>query len=73
MVILAASLRRRLSLFVLVLALSKLLWIVRWLVITLSVLLIGVVLSSLMRVVARTILRLVVVGIHLKLFEIETG
>jgi len=73
MVILAASLRRRLSLFVLVLALSKLLWIVRWLVITLSVLLIGVVLSSLMRVVARTILRLVVVGIHLKLFEIEIG
>lgn len=73
MVILAASLRRRLSLFVLVLALSKLLWIVRWLVITLSVLLIGVVLSSLMRVVARTILRLVVVGIHLKLVEIEIG
>ena len=73
MVILAASLRRRLSLFVLVLALSKLLWIIRWLVITLSVLLIGVVLSSLMRVVARTILRLVVVGIHLKLVEIEIG
>jgi hypothetical protein len=39
----------------------------------LSVLLIGVVLSSLMRVVARTILRLVVVGIHLKLVEIEIG
>ena len=79
----ATSLRRMLFLLVLVLTLSILLWIIRRLVIALSILLIGdvllligprviVLLSSVLRVIARTVLRLIVaVGIHLKLVKIE--